>query len=700
MYDLFLPYLAATVATSIAVVSAVLAYWRFDREFRHYKSLEENLPDACRLQNVTALREQTEKELDGLRESLSDARLLLAQKQDAQKWLTENRQQLVAVEAEREEQERIRLELNRLNEQLQRDGESVRELTKELQTAQINSEFLRKQEQQLKDEIRSLRSQRESLTAQIHELERQRAPLDAELAGLRQRIISAEKSLEDTQQRLERALGSHDQQIKQLESQRNTAREELQLVQQELKAAEKEFAEVRGKHTALAAEIRGLEEQRLSLTEQLKTLRDDWQYLRVKTGQDEETERLRTSELWQPVIAQSATSFPSARQDDEVAALDIAHSYLKSLGLQFPQRVLWAFHTSLKVTDISPLVVLAGISGTGKSELPRRYAEAIGMHFLNVAVQPRWDSPQDMFGFFNYLENRYRATELGRALIQMDPCYAEKERGWRAPKNWEEHSLAQHLMIVLLDEMNLARVEYYFSEFLSRLEIRRGVNTKNSQDRRKAEIGLEIGAQGNHSPIMNVFVDRNVLFVGTMNEDETTQTLSDKVVDRANVLRFGRPGRLDRSSLNGNSRVRNERLAYSVWQNWCRTEKDLDSDISQRVDQWTQQLNDALTRIRRPFAYRTLLAMRAYVANYPARDEDGIAKAMADQVEQKIFPKFRGLDPRDNEVRRSLNEVRGVLEQLHDELLVKAIDGTLKDHQFVFMGVDRQQEEQLDSVST
>jgi hypothetical protein len=92
--------------------------------------------------------------------------------------------------------------------------------------------------------------------------------------------------------------------------------------------------------------------------------------------------------------------------------------------------------------------------------------------------------------------------------------------------------------------------------------------------------------------------------------------------------------------------------------------------------------------------------MRAYVANYPNREQDGIAKAMADQIEQKIIPKFRGLDPRDNDVRRALNEVRNVVDQLNDPLLVKAIEGTLKDHQFVFMGVDRNQEEQAEPVNS
>ena len=122
-----------------------------------------------------------------------------------------------------------------------------------------------------------------------------------------------------------------------------------------------------------------------------------------------------------------------------------------------------AFHTALKINDTSQLTVLAGVSGTGKSLLPRRYAEAMGMHFLPIAVEPRWDSPQDLLGFYNYIEKRYRATDLARSLVHMDPYNTS---------TLAEGAFRDQMMLVLLDEMNLARVEYYFSEFLSRLETR------------------------------------------------------------------------------------------------------------------------------------------------------------------------------------------------------------------------------------
>jgi Chromosome segregation ATPases len=691
MFDLLFPYLAGTVSTAIVVIVATLAYLRNSSSARRYEALERSLPDACRLQNIQLIRERAEEELNALRDELSTAKVTIEQRAQAERWLSDNQQELFSIAAEREEQERVRLQLERLAKQAELESARQIAIGKETLAAELSCAKLLTQEEQLFEQVRALTSQFQQLHAEVADIEKTCAPLRIELAGIRTEITQSQLELQSAQDRCNRSLDAFDRQIKQLENQRDGAQSELKQVQEQVHLARKQLLEIQHLHATLSSEIKGLEALKQSLANQLETLRDDWRYLRVKTGQDEETERQRIAELWQSAIP--VVKFRDVQDQDELRRLVKAQSHLRQLGLQFPQRVLWAFHTSLKVTDVSPLVVLAGISGTGKSELPRRYAEAMGLHFLNVAVQPRWDSPQDMFGFFNYLENRYRATELGRALIQMDPFYAEAGRGWRPPENWANNSLSRHLLLVLLDEMNLARVEYYFSEFLSRLEIRRGIRRDNSSDRRNAEIGLEIGASGGHSPVMNVFVDRNVLFVGTMNEDETTQTLSDKVVDRANVLRFGKPGKLEHHATGGNGQLLIERLPFQTWQGWYRPESELDEQTSEQLSNWIARLNDALTRIRRPFAHRTRLAMRTYVANYPGVDPDSVLHAMSDQIEQKILPKLRGFDPGDREFRQTVSDINGVLRELKDELLIDAISSASKGHQFAWMGVDRSQEE-------
>ena len=293
-----------------------------------------------------------------------------------------------------------------------------------------------------------------------------------------------------------------------------------------------------------------------------------------------------------------------------------------------------------------------------------------------------------MFGFFNYLENRFRATELGRALVQMDRFSREPDRGWPSPIPDEFVDLSGQVLMVLLDEMNLARVEYYFSDFLSKLETRRGVNVDDGEKRRKAEIAFEIGRTGIGSPSMNVFVGPNVLLVGTMNEDESTQTLSDKVIDRSNLIRFGSPKKLG-IERNGAAAVGSEaRLTYKTWESWQANIEQM-PEMRERVDDYIQRLNEVMSIIRRPFAHRTSQAIRAYVANYPRLYDDSFNHAVADQIEQKLLPKFRGLDPSEPEVRESLDKLRDIVDELDDTELSAALQASRDGHQFSWSGVDR-----------
>ena len=515
----------------------------------------------------------------------------------------------------------------------------------------------------------------------IQKLECRRAPLESQVELLEKHLAFVRQDLE-------------------------TAEHTRYSVMQDFEAQQSRLEETRREHARLTAEVSGLTEYRKEIEKAVDQIRERLADARKAAGEDD---RMCLAELWQPALA-----VPPRVEDvrgEEVECLEHTRSHMEDLGLRFHDRVLRAFHTSLKVADDSPLVVLAGISGTGKSELPRRYAEAMGMHFLNIAVQPRWDSPQDMFGFYNYLEGRFRATELARALVQMDPYHAEEGRGWLRPDVVEWTSLSEQMLLVLLDEMNLARVEYYFSEFLSRLETRRGIDRMDPLDRRKSEIPLEVGLRAtagsngkaqsvavSHRPTMQLFVGTNVLFVGTMNEDESTQVLSDKVMDRSNLLRFGKPSRLsDEASAGGasNSRARSvtarRLIRYETWRDWIKDSRDLPGAVGDEVDRWISELNDAMALIHRPFAHRTYRSIRAYVANYPDVGDSPHRYAMSDQVEQKMLPKFRGLDLHDPAVKQAINGVLDIVKELEDEALTRAIDDARRnrDQLFAWQGVYR-----------
>jgi hypothetical protein len=244
------------------------------------------------------------------------------------------------------------------------------------------------------------------------------------------------------------------------------------------------------------------------------------------------------------------------------------------------------------------------------------------------------------------------------------------------------------MLLVLLDEMNLARVEYYFSEFLSKLETRRSIlgTEEDARSRDPVEIALDTGSlrEGEHN--IRLYPGRNLLFTGTMNEDESTQSLSDKVLDRACVLRFGRPAKMASAQAQTQLAAEKNGLAYDTWRLWC--EPDLTTADEKKVNTWIGELNDAMEQIGKPFAHRVHQAILAYAGNYP-RENNRIQLAMADQIEQRIMPKLRGLELEGNQ--EALDAIKKVIKQVDDAPLMKAFDAAAEHHSgtFLWRGLDR-----------
>lgn len=105
--------------------------------------------------------------------------------------------------------------------------------------------------------------------------------------------------------------------------------------------------------------------------------------------------------------------------------IDSCNSY----GLRFNPRIVKAFHTALKTAEWSPLTVLAGVSGTGKSELPRLYSHFGGLYYEPLSVQPNWDSQESMLGYFNSIDNRFDAQPVLRFLAQSQKSWREEKPG-------------------------------------------------------------------------------------------------------------------------------------------------------------------------------------------------------------------------------------------------------------------------------
>jgi hypothetical protein len=337
----------------------------------------------------------------------------------------------------------------------------------------------------------------------------------------------------------------------------------------------------------------------------------------------------------------------------ELDWLDGIVAACESSGMRFPKRLVQAFHTSLKSAELSPLTVLAGVSGTGKSELPRLYSRFGGLAFLSLAVQPNWDSPQSLFGFFNSIDNRFNATTVLRAMVQ-----AQHERDHESYK----YGLSDRLLLVLLDEMNLAHVEQYFSDLLSRLEQRRGED-------RDVTLDIDLGAG---TPPYALRLGRNVLWVGTMNEDETTKALSDKVIDRSNLLYFPRPRELH-SRKEVTLGAESPLLAESAWREWVQLRSPFTSDELRPFKEGLQEINSRLEYVGRALGHRVWQSVETYMANHPEvidararQDADALQRtlrrAYEDQIVLKVMPKLRGIETTGDARRNCLDPIRKQLD--------------------------------------
>lgn len=341
----------------------------------------------------------------------------------------------------------------------------------------------------------------------------------------------------------------------------------------------------------------------------------------------------------------------------ETEWLDKICSNCEEAGIKFNKRLLYSFHTALKTADWSPITVLAGVSGTGKSLLPEYYCRFGGIYFMSMAVQPDWDSPQSLFGYFNSVDNRFNATTLIRAMVQFSHD---------AKQVAKESNLSDYMFIVLLDEMNLAHVELYFSDMLSKLERRR-----NSDDEIDVEIDLGAGM-----PKYPLELNDNILWVGTMNEDETTKALSDKVLDRGNLLSFPRPKEFI-SRAKANSVEAAAMLQKSKWQEWLSNNVIEEPRFVERIDKYKKGLeaiNEAMEFAGRALGHRVWQSVENYMANHPkvimsVRAEDfdvaacdtAMQEAFEEALVHKVMPKLRGIETDGDTKNMCINPIETVL---------------------------------------
>lgn len=220
-----------------------------------------------------------------------------------------------------------------------------------------------------------------------------------------------------------------------------------------------------------------------------------------------------------------ATTLPDAmrRSPAELPLTELATA-ISAAGGHYPLELLGRYHAGLNFHPAKHFVILAGISGSGKTRLAIDYARAV--HGISVreqadpllfvcAVRPEWTDPTGLTGYFDVLAGRYVVPPFLQAVLT-------------AAANPDSP------VFVVLDEMNLARVEYYFSDILSAMETGGVLQLHSSATALEGTTGEEIRAELPLPP--------NLYITGTINIDESTQPVSDKVLDRAMLIDMSQVG--------------------------------------------------------------------------------------------------------------------------------------------------------------
>ena len=357
---------------------------------------------------------------------------------------------------------------------------------------------------------------------------------------------------------------------------------------------------------------------------------------------------LAVRSLWEAVIPEADRAYlygnellatPDPLRQPIISVRALLSAQLTQEGLHFTDWQLATFYTALQTKGF---VILSGISGTGKTRLAQAFAgmlpqPAEGANHLFVTVRPDWRDSKSLLGYYNPLTGTYEWTPFLRFLLRAEQNYKTADKlAW----------------FVILDEMNLAHVEYYFADLLSVLESGRD---EDGWTREPLRMGYPDEAEGNLPP-PELKLPPNLYIVGTVNVDETTHAFSPKVLDRAFTLEltdvdfsaYPIPPASTQHDLSDQERkailkdfARNDKFAR-VEKPTIMAYVTAHPEIRDRL----QTLKDLLRPHDLHFGYRVFDEIVAFLAaaesNKLYDDLNGAEAAFDAAVLMKVLPKFHG----------------------------------------------------------
>ena len=307
------------------------------------------------------------------------------------------------------------------------------------------------------------------------------------------------------------------------------------------------------------------------------------------------------------------TQYTPPQYNDDLTLDDICRQFrnfaASQLHLYYDLELIRNFIASLGTTRI---VILQGISGTGKTSLPYAFGKFVQKDTTVVSVQPSWRERTELYGYFNEFTKRYSETEFLKAVYEANY--------YRDPH------------FVILDEMNIARVEYYFAEMLSILEM-------PLQEEWKVDV---VSAIWDNDPCLieggSVRVPNNIWFVGTINNDDSTFAVADKVYDRAIPIDLDSRADAFECELTDPAYISTDHL------NALFDKAKEEYAISQEALDKIEKVNDYLIKnFRLAFGNRIMKQMRDYVPCYVGCGGTEI-QAVDFIMAKKVLRKFESLN--------------------------------------------------------
>lgn len=348
--------------------------------------------------------------------------------------------------------------------------------------------------------------------------------------------------------------------------------------------------------------------------------------------------------------------------------LESLTQYTLNKGLTYTEKDLINFHICMKTNLLN---ILSGMTGTGKSQLARAYSAMLNLSIENenllfMPISPNYTEPTDVLGYLNNINGIYVSAESGLLDFLI-----------KASQNQEK------MFVVIFDEMNLAQVEHWFSTFLALLEV-------DENERFLQLYSKNARCINDNQYPHKIKIGQNLRFIGTMNIDETTKEISDRLLDRANFITLNkvkfkdfidRVQSVDKSKINYKKNICTRLDEYYEWVNQEVNTLVLDDEELRLFD----NIHELIIKYdsQKGVSFRVLKKINLYLKNIPMHNGNLMidrCEAIDLQLKQRVITKLKGTNKQfgsligNYDYKNNIIVNSELLDLLNDENFIKISD--------------------------